>query len=124
MGFKENLKSELAYKDMLVKELAQKAGISRHTLDNYLNVREHLPTIDVAVKIAQALDVSVEYLVTGKETPQASIPMNQETIKLVQSYNMLNENDRKIVTEHIQLLMKYRRKNTPKDKEKKQLLPP
>ena len=124
MGFKENLKSELAYKDMLVKELAQKAGISRHTLDNYLNVREHLPTIDVAVKIAQALDVSVEYLVTGKENPQASIPMTQETVKLVQSYNTLNENDRKIVTEHIQLLMKYRRKNTLKDEEKKQLLPP
>jgi len=40
---------------MLVKELALKTGISRHTLDNYLNVREHLPTIDVAVKIAQAL---------------------------------------------------------------------
>ena len=115
MGFKENLKSELAYKDMLVKELAIKAGISRHTLDNYLNVREHLPTIDVAVKIAQALDVSVEYLVTGKESPQASTPMTHETIKLVQNYNLLNEDDRRIVTEHIQLLMKYRRKSTPKD---------
>jgi len=118
MGFKENLKSELVYKDMLVKELALKAGISRHTLDNYLNVREHLPTIDVAVKIAQALDVSVEYLVTGKESPQTSVPMNHETIKLVQNYNLLNEDDRRIVTEHIQLLMKYRRKNTPKDGEK------
>ena len=119
MGFKENLKSELAYKDMLVKELAQKTGISRHTLDNYLNVREHLPTIDVAVKIAHALDVSVEYLVTGKEPAQTSIPMNHETIKLVQNYNSLNEDDRRIVTEHIQLLLKYRRKNTPKEDEEK-----
>ena len=107
MGFKENLKSELIYKDMLVKELAVKTGISRHTLDNYLNIREHLPTIDVAVKIAQALGVSVEYLATGNEAPQAGIPMNHESLALVQNYNLLNEDDRRIVTELIQLLIKH-----------------
>jgi len=110
MGFKENLKSELIYKDMLVKELAAKTGISRHTLDNYLNVREHIPTLDVAVKIAQALGVSVEYLATGKEHPRTSIPMNQESITLVQNYNLLNEDDRKIVNELVLLLKKHRKK--------------
>jgi transcriptional regulator with XRE-family HTH domain len=110
MGFKENLKSELIYKDMLVKELAAKTGISRHTLDNYLNVREHIPTIDVAVKIAKALGVSVEYLATGEEPPQATIPMSGEIITLVQNYNLLNEDDRKIISELIQLLMKHRHK--------------
>ena len=110
MGFKENLKSELIYKDMLVKELAAKTGISRHTLDNYLNVREHIPTIDVAVKIAQALGVSVEYLATGKQSPQANIPMSSEIITLVQNYNLLNNDDRKIVVELVGLLKKHRRK--------------
>ena len=110
MGFNENLKSELQYKDMLVKELAVKTGISRHTLDNYLNVREHLPTIDVAVKIANVLGVSVEYLTTGKEPPAASITMNDEAITLVQKYNLLNDEDRKIVIEFIQVLLKHRRK--------------
>jgi len=114
MGFKENLKSELLYKDMLVKELAVKTGISRHTLDNYLNVREHLPTLDAAVKIAQALGVSVEYLATGKESPQANIPMSSEIITLVQNYNLLNEDDRRIVAELIQLLKKHRGKKTAK----------
>lgn len=112
MGFKENLKSELIYKDMLVKELAVRTGISRHTLDNYLNVREHIPTADVAVKIAQALGVTVEYLVTGQETPQNSIHINNEIISLVQNFNLLNDDDRKIVTEFIQLFKKNRRKNT------------
>ena len=97
---------------MLVKELAEKTGISRHTLDNYLNVREHLPTIDVAVKIAQVLGVSVEYLATGQESPQANIPMSSENIRLVQNYNLLNEDDRRIITELIQLLKKHRRKKT------------
>jgi len=108
MGFKENLKSELIYKNMMVKELAAKTGISRHTLDNYLNVRKHLPTIDVAVKIAQALGVSAEYLMTGSESFQANIPMSKETTILVQNYNLLNEDDRTIVTELIQLLKKHR----------------
>jgi transcriptional regulator with XRE-family HTH domain len=110
MGFKENLKSELIYKNMLVKELAAKTGISRHTLDNYLNVREHIPTIDVAVKIAQALGVSVEYLATGKQSPQATIPMSSEIITLVQNYNLLNNDDRMIVDELVSLLKKHRRK--------------
>ena len=110
MGFGENLKSELVYKDMLVKELAAKTGISRHTLDNYLNLRKHIPTVDAAVKIANALGVSVEYLTTGKEAPSASIHMTQESITLVQDYNLLSENDRKLTVEFVQLLKKYRRK--------------
>ena len=111
MGFKENLKSELLYKDMLVKELAAKTGISRHTLDNYLNVREHTPTLDVAVKIAQALGVSVEYLATGKEVSPPGINMSEENITLIKNYNLLNEADRKIIIELIQLLRKHRHKS-------------
>ena len=114
MGFRENLKSELIYKDMLVKELAAKAGISQHTLNNYLNVREHIPTLDIAVKIAQALGVSVEYLATGKEPPQTNIQLNSKTISLVQNYNLLNEEDRMIVNELIELLKKHHRKSKTK----------
>ena len=110
MGFKENLKSELIYKDMLVKELAAKTGISRHTLDNYLNVRSHTPTIEAAVKIAQALGVSVEYLATGMEPPHAISQMSDEDFSLIQSYKLLNAEDKIIVAELIQLLNKHRRK--------------
>jgi len=110
MGFRENLKSELAYKGMLVKELAQKTGISRHTLDNYLNVREHTPTLEASVKIAKALGVSVEYLATGQDTSQTGATMNREIHELEQNFNLLNRNDRKIVNEFIKLLLKNRRK--------------
>ena len=103
MGFKENLKSELAYQDMLVKELATKTGISRHTLDNYLNVREHMPTADAAVKIARVLGVSVEYLVTGEEISSDRFSLGPEIQSLVQDFKLLNENDRKMVFSIIQL---------------------
>jgi transcriptional regulator with XRE-family HTH domain len=75
MGFKENLKSELIYSGMLVKELSAKTGIKRHTLDNYLNTHNAIPNAVAAVKIAQVLGVSVEYLITGQEgTPGKSRP--------------------------------------------------
>ena len=67
MGFKENLKSELIYSGIMVKELSAKTGIKKHTLDNYLNTHNSLPNVETAVKIANALGVSVEYLVTGEE---------------------------------------------------------
>lgn len=65
MSFRDNLKSELIYQGILVKELSQKTGISKRTIDNYLREKSSTPPADIAVKIATALDVSVEYLVTG-----------------------------------------------------------
>ncbi len=67
MGFKENLKDELSFKGIMVKELADKTNINKSTLDNYLRDKHSSPTVENAVKIAQALGVSVEFLVTGEE---------------------------------------------------------
>jgi transcriptional regulator with XRE-family HTH domain len=110
MGFKENLKSELAYQGMLVKELAALSGISRHTLDNYLNIREYMPSADVAVKIATALGVSVEYLVTGQENTQETVSSSPEIRVLIQNFKQLSENDRKMIIAIVQLY-KNQRKN-------------
>jgi transcriptional regulator with XRE-family HTH domain len=68
MGFKENLKGELEYKGMPVKELAHKTGIPKQTIDKYLLSNGSMPPADKAVVIAQVLEVSVEYLVTGRNT--------------------------------------------------------
>ena len=67
MSFKDNLKDELTYQDIKVKELAFSTQINKRTIDNYLRENESQPTAENAVKIAQALGVTVEYLVTGKE---------------------------------------------------------
>jgi transcriptional regulator with XRE-family HTH domain len=71
MGFRENLKAELAYSGMLVKELAAKSGVNKYSIDNYLNARGQLPSIEAGVRIARALGVSAEYLVTGEENGPA-----------------------------------------------------
>ena len=66
--FRANLRSELDYQGLTVKELCAKTGIENGTLNCYLSARASMPPADIAVKIAHALDVTVEYLVTGKES--------------------------------------------------------
>ena len=61
-------------KDLLTDDLNQswlsrKIGVSHTTMSSWIN-RDRLPKADLAVQIAQALGVSVEYLVTGIDTDE------------------------------------------------------
>jgi transcriptional regulator with XRE-family HTH domain len=66
-NFRENLRIELDYQGVTVKELSVRTGIPISSLDCYLGTRATVPSAENAVKIAQALKVSVEYLVMGEE---------------------------------------------------------
>jgi transcriptional regulator with XRE-family HTH domain len=66
-SFADRLRSEIEYACLNQKEFAAKAGIKKRALDAYLGVQQSIPPADVAVKIASALNLSVEYLITGKE---------------------------------------------------------
>ena len=96
MGFAENVKSELDFQNMQLKELSIKTGISRNTLDKYLTGKKVVqPGVENAVKIAQALGVSVEYLVTGKsENPNR---LTSEYEQLLRKYQKLNNFNRRTV---------------------------
>ena len=65
--FSKRLRSEIEYLGLTQKEFAAKAGIKKRALDAYLRAQQSMPPADTAVKIASALGLSVEYLVTGKE---------------------------------------------------------
>ena len=108
MGFKENLKSELIYSGIMVKELSAKTGIKKHTLDNYLNTHNSIPNADTAVKIAHALGVSVEYLVTGTEgkarKPQPPLPPDMRL--LVDVAGKLSAKNRRLTINFAKLLKK------------------
>jgi transcriptional regulator with XRE-family HTH domain len=112
MGFKENLKSELTYTGMLVKELAAKTGIKKYTLDNYLSTHNCTPSAEAAIKIAEALGVSVEYLVTGHDIRREKTlaAMNADLRLLAQSVERLPEKDRKIVLKTALLLAEEMKK--------------
>ena len=104
MGFRENLKSELSYQNILVKELAALTGISKNTIDNYVNVRKYMPSADAAVKIAKALGVTVEYLVTGEEGNYNKSLQNQEIKDLIKNFKLLRKDDRKLIIAIIDLM--------------------
>jgi transcriptional regulator with XRE-family HTH domain len=102
MGFRENLKNELTYNGMLVKELSAKTGIKKYTIDNYLSSHNCSPSAEAAVKIAAALGVSVEYLVTGNEirTKTTLASLSPSLRSLIQGMESLSERDQKIVLEN------------------------
>jgi transcriptional regulator with XRE-family HTH domain len=108
MGFRENLKSQLEYSGMLVKELAVNSGVKKKTIDSYLGTRGYIPSVEAAVNIAKALGVSVEYLVTGedviKDRPISSLHDDIQEIVLVSE--RLNYKDRFIILNLARILQK------------------
>ena len=108
MGFRENLKSELAYSGMLVKELAAQTGLKKHTIDNYLSVRGRMPSADAAVRIARVLGVSVEYLVTGFEGPEKNkiSDLSPEVRQIARIAEQLKPYNRKIALAFLDILNK------------------
>jgi transcriptional regulator with XRE-family HTH domain len=113
MGFKENLKAELSYSGMLVKELAARSGIKKHTIDNYLNTHNAMPSAEAAVAIARVLGVSVEYLVTGQDSRrEKTIASFSRAIRgVIADLELLDEDAHQIV-----LALTGALKNYPRDK--------
>ena len=107
MGFKENLKAELSYSGMLVKELAAQSGVKKHTIDTYLCTRGRMPAADVAVRIAGVLGVSVEYLITGTETTGKKNPTySPETRRIAYLADKIRPDYRRIALAFIETLKK------------------
>ena len=81
-NFRENLRSELNFQGVAIKELSARTGIPVATLDCYLGTRATVPSVEAAFKIAQALRVSVESLLIGEkasvESPVIGKKANKE----------------------------------------------
>lgn len=92
MCFRDRLREEIAFKDFSVKELAAKVGISYSTFLSYIDARGVLPNVDTAVKIAEILEVSVEYLVSGKEIINEN--NNSEEEKILACYRKLSDSNK------------------------------
>lgn len=68
--FWDNVKTILSQNKILQKDFADKLGYNLSTLKNQM-ARNISPSVDEAVKIAQALGTTVEFLVTGEESNKA-----------------------------------------------------
>ena len=110
--FYEFLRVELIFNGYTIKEFAGIIGIPYATMLTYLN-KGSIPRADVAVRIAQVLHTSVEYLITGK---------NIETKKIVKHYPTAREilelepEEQKILSELIHHLAENRTKEINDEK--------
>jgi len=107
MGFRENLKEQLSFSGMYVKELAVLSGIKKQTIDSYLNVHNCMPSADAAVAIANALGVSVEYLVTGKDTKHKTAQYPIEAKIVAEITAQMSEKNRKLAMTIIRSMKKH-----------------
>jgi transcriptional regulator with XRE-family HTH domain len=108
-SFRENLRTELDYLNLTVKELSAKTGIAKKTLDCYLRARASMPPADTAVRIANALSVSVEYLVTGKKNEKWTLSLSaydHTARSIIQIIPTLNEKDNKTILELAKIFKK------------------
>jgi transcriptional regulator with XRE-family HTH domain len=102
MSFWENLREAIDYCGLEQKELASKANTSLRNIQNYLRENGSIPSADKAVQIAQVLGVTVEYLVTGTESPKkASVSVepeiDNEIRQLIKAINNLPKSKQRIV---------------------------
>ncbi|MCL2380149.1 MAG: helix-turn-helix domain-containing protein [Treponema sp.] len=93
-GFRTNLRSALTSRGLTVRELSVITGIAKGTLDCYLGARASMPPADIAAKIAAALGVTVEYLVSRHEAQARESERRENAIGAVlQHLAELDERD-------------------------------
>ncbi|MCR4953419.1 MAG: helix-turn-helix domain containing protein [Treponema sp.] len=89
MSFWENVDSELKFIGMERKELGKIAGFPESYISKGIT-RKSCPNADLALRIAKALNVSIEYLVTGKKGEEQS-ETGRVTPQIVQLITKLNK---------------------------------
>ena len=111
MTFNQRLKDLIKEKNLLQKEFAAKAGIKKRALDMYLGSRNSLPNVDLGVKIAKALDTTVEYMVTGEEPALIleNPKVNTDYTRLINKLAILDDIDKTIVETLIDSLIDKKR---------------
>lgn len=105
--FWQNVDTELAYQGMTRKELAEKAecSVSIFTKGNKINCE---PSVILAMRIANILGVSIDYLLTGKTNVNEDFLKieNSEQIRLYRKYHKLIKKCEKLSPENLSLLIK------------------
>jgi transcriptional regulator with XRE-family HTH domain len=110
-NFRKVLRDELDYQGLTVKELAAKSSVAKGAIDSYLGKQASMPPADVAVRIAAALGVTVEYLVNGQDgnretpTPFFSSPRKRSLLRI---FDELVPEDQKFTLDFVKLLKKNR----------------
>lgn len=120
--FRDNLKEQIEYKGMIIKEVAAKAGISKRTMDTYVDSRAVIPNAEIAVKLAEALDTTVEYLVKGSEKKRTlDVPKKEHKSfdkykKIIEDLNIIPKEELPIIEAMVHAVAKEFSKRSKQEK--------
>ena len=92
MSFAYFLKDEMRYQGMTTRALAEASGVNKRTIDHYLMSKAQEPSVSNAYKLAKALRVSVEYLLTGSKNQKTD-----DDNEFLKAYNLLSANQKELV---------------------------
>ena len=98
MGFWKLVEEELDFQGKTKKELALLTGIKEQTLHKAFE-RNSSPSAEAALRIAKALNVSVEFLVTGKEPENDSENqrIDSDMKQLIAKLNHFSPKQKKVI---------------------------
>lgn len=91
------LRDEKSVKDA---DIARETGITKSTFTDWKNGRS-MPGTDKLIKIAEFLEVSVEYLKTGKEPEKKEKPpipsYDKDTMEMIKLFSQLNKEQKSAI---------------------------
>ena len=106
MTFWENVDSELKFRGMERKELGQKAGFPESYISKGI-ARKSCPSADLALKIADALNVSIEKLVIGKERkPTTKDNISEEIRTMISKMNKFTPQQKQVIFDMVDVIDK------------------
>ena len=108
-NFRRILREELDYQGLTVKELAAKSAVAKGAIDSYLGKQASMPPADTAARLANALGVTVEYLLNGQDydrepaMPFVSSPRKRILLRI---FDELLPEDQKFALDLVKLVKK------------------
>ncbi|MCF0242559.1 MAG: helix-turn-helix transcriptional regulator, partial [Treponema sp.] len=103
---KEILTDELNYQGLSYKTFAERVGISINTLNMYI-YRNSIPSADIAVKMAQELNTTVEYLVTGIHKAGDSDSKSQ-SIQISELRNIIDNIPKSVLPDFVNIARSFK----------------
>lgn len=94
--FSDNLNKIMDERGISQKWLADAADTTEATISRYAN-GVHKPNIDIIVKIAKALSVSIDYLMGLTVIPNGEPNANAEELLIVRCYRRASDRDRRLI---------------------------
>lgn len=115
MSFNENLKEAMYCKNLTTAQLAALTNINSGTISNYLKTKGSMPPADKALKLAKALDVSVDFLINGFDSKSSSknpskTPLPLEVLKIAEDMTDLEKDELSAIKGVVNIMKSYKNK--------------